>query len=189
MSEKLNGHSEIIGNKELHLETIEQNNSLKTHENDRQVKESEQNNSLLEARRTIEHLALPSEKSGSEAKKDNQKTTEHYITKKIKDEHYRQTLRRIQTHLTPKQKRFSSIIHNPKVEKISEIGAKTIARPSGLLGGGAISLIGSLVVIVIAKTIGFSVPNSIFAALFVVGFLAGLLVELILKSYPRKRKL
>lgn len=78
-------------------------------------------------------------------------------------------------------------MHQPAIERISEVGAKTVARPSGILGGALIALLGSGIAIYVARHVGFEIPNSIFAALFIVGFLIGISLELIVSLIKNLR--
>lgn len=112
----------------------------------------------------------------------------HYITKKIKATQYKQTIKELQSSLTPGQKRFSTIIHRPIIERASEIGAQTIARPTGIIGGALVALIGSAVIMYIARHIGFEVPQTIFIVLFVTGFLGGVITEALIRLLKRRAK-
>lgn len=140
----------------------------------------------LEAiRDSIEKEARSAEKTKAE-KVEQQPTTQH-VTRELKAIQYKETMRYVRRHLSPRQRKFSSFIHAPTIEKVSEVGAKTIARPSGLLGGGLVALIGSVGVLYIARQYGFEVPNSLFMALFIVGFAAGLLSEFIIAGFKIRR--
>jgi hypothetical protein len=96
-------------------------------------------------------------------------------------------MRYVRRHLTKRERKFSSFVHAPTVEKVSEVGAKTIARPSGLLGGGLVALIGSVGTLYIARKYGFEVPNSLFMALFVVGFVVGVVAEFVVAGFSLRR--
>jgi len=135
------------------------------------------------ARRTIEQQAISEENlSINKHRPEQQEPTYHHMTKELKNETYRATLRQVQQKLSPTQQKVSRFIHQPFIETISDVGAKTLARPSGILGGGLVALLGSLVILIIARKIGFGVPPSIFAALFIIGFVTGLIFEIIIKS-------
>lgn len=109
------------------------------------------------------------------------------VHKELKDSSYKQTLRHIQTKLRGSDKVLSRAMHQPVVEKLSNAGAKTIARPSGVLGGGFMALIGSSVLLYMTKHYGFEYNFTIFFLLFVTGFLAGLVLEGLLRLVRRKR--
>lgn len=144
----------------------------------------------------IEHIRADIERVAEAADKtqerqvvhEKQPVHHHYITKKIKKDQYQKTLEQIRRQLPKKsQQRFSSFIHQPVVERLSEVSAKTIARPSGILGGASFALLGSFVVLSIAHHIGFEVPNTIFIALFILGFVAGVISEVLVSFASRLR--
>lgn len=137
-------------------------------------------------RHNIEQQAISKEKSATE--KESKPTTVH-ITNELKEIKFKETMHYVRRRLKPSERKLSTFIHIPSVEKLSEVGAKTVARPSGLMGGGIVALGGSLAVLYIARHIGFEVPNSLFMVLFVAGFLVGIIVELLYKTLTiRKRR-
>lgn len=149
----------------------------------------------------IEHIRASIEKTAVEsshlherqhAQHEQQPTHHHYITKKIKAEQYKQTIKQVQQRLPKAERTFSTFVHRPSIEAISEVGAKTVARPSGILGGALFALIGSTTVLLVARRVGFEVPNSIFAILFICGFMGGLVAEVALRFLrnlsPKHRK-
>lgn len=143
----------------------------------------------------IEHIRADIERVAEEAEKtqerqaahEQQPVHHHYITKKIKKEQYQNTLKQVRGQLPKSQQKFSSFVHQPAVERISEVSAKTIARPSGILGGASFALLGSFIVLSIAHHIGFEVPNTIFIALFILGFAAGIISEVLISFISRLR--
>lgn len=140
-------------------------------------------------RGAIEHEAVSHEHEINkiEHEQHDEHRPHHYLTKKIKNQQYQKTVAEIQKSLSPSQQRFSKLVHQPAIEKVSEVGAKTIARPSGILGGALFALIGSSIVMYIARHIGFEVPNTIFILLFITGFAVGLLLELLLHTLHRTK--
>ena len=141
---------------------------------------------LDEIRHNIDKQAIEAEKSRVETVED-EPTTHQHVTKELKSIRYKETMRYVRRHLTKRERRFSSFIHAPSIEKVSEVSAKTIARPSGLLGGGLVALVGSITVLYIARQYGFEVPNSLFIALFIVGFAVGLVGEFIVAGFSLRR--
>ena len=112
---------------------------------------------------------------------------QHYVTKKIKAVTYKKTLTETRKSLSKPQKILSKIIHQPIVESVSEVGAKTIARPSGLLSGGVVGFFGSTLLIFFAKDIGFELPSSAFMVLFLAGFIFGIALELLWSMIMKRR--
>jgi hypothetical protein len=77
------------------------------------------------------------------------------------------------------ERTLSRIIHQPVVRVVSEGAAKTVSRPSGLLGGGLLAFLGSGSYFVLAKYVGFSYNYSVSLMFFVGGFVLGLGLELL----------
>lgn len=111
----------------------------------------------------------------------------HGTYNKLKTEAYKNSLKKIQSKLPPVQRTFSRIIHKPIVEMISEPLAKTAARPSGVLGAGLFTLIGSGWLLYISKTYGFAYNLFIFFVLIAAGFIFGITSELVIRFVKSKR--
>lgn len=185
MTAELNKHK---SNEHLsQAETAHEYHDIYIKPTDKTEKHSEHKDSLKNLeyiRQTAEHHAK-SKESHTTNHENQPKHEHHYLTKRIKRDVYRHTVDDIQTHLSPSEKRFSKIIHNEFVESISEAGAKTIARPSGILGGAILMVFGGLIVLFFAKRYGFEVPLSLYLFLYLVGFILFVLVELV--SNPIKK--
>lgn len=105
----------------------------------------------------------------------------------IKNNAYRRELNKIQSKLPPSSRKFSKVIHNKTVESISNIGAQTAARPSGLLGGSIFAFSGSLIVYYMARHYGFRYNYLMLFLLFIFGFLVGCILELLVWSLFTRR--
>lgn len=101
----------------------------------------------------------------------------HFIDSSTKSLRLTKSMQTVQTRLTGPQKSFSKLIHQPLVQKVSEQAAKTVTRPSGLLGGGVAAFFGSLGYALFTQYYGFTYNFSIFLLLFVGGFAAGVAIE------------
>lgn len=108
----------------------------------------------------------------------------------LKSTAYERTLGRIQHKLPKSARAFSKAIHAPLVDKVSEISTKTVARPSGLLGGSICAFLGSVIVLYYSKHYGFKYNYLLLFLLFVSGFVLGATLELVLwlVYYRRKRQ-
>ncbi|HTE58545.1 MAG TPA: hypothetical protein VK694_07430 [Verrucomicrobiae bacterium] len=108
------------------------------------------------------------------------------LQRELKATAYQKTLHKVQARLNPTQRSFSKVIHQPLVESVSEASAKTVARPSGILGGGLVALIGSGGLLYMAKHYGFKYNYFVFIALFLAGFLVGSAIELSVRAVKRR---
>lgn len=91
---------------------------------------------------------------------------------------YAQTMRRITQSLPrPAARVFSKLIHQPVIERVSEISGKTIFRPSLTLGMSLGALLGGSTFYVMAERYGFSLSGSEFMVSALLGGVAGLVFE------------
>lgn len=153
----------------------------------------EATNEHADSKEVLQHVAAQEaltakETQGKIAEKEKPKQHDGYgINRATKKAAYSKLLRHERHHLPKRERAFSKIIHQPVVEQLSEVGAKTIARPSGILSGGLCALIGSSVVFYMSKHYGFRYNFSVFIALLIVGFILGLVIELLWNGFKKLR--
>lgn len=99
----------------------------------------------------------------------------------IKKESAKQGLKSVQRQESKPARALSKVIHQPAVQATSEIAAKTVTRPSGLLGGGIAAFVGGSIYLYLAYHIGFVYQPTVFLALLLVGFTVGLVIELVVR--------
>ncbi|HEY1064213.1 MAG TPA: hypothetical protein VGE30_02850, partial [Candidatus Saccharimonadales bacterium] len=99
----------------------------------------------------------------------------------------RRNLSHVQSRLKPAEKSFSKVIHQPLVRRVSESAAKTVTRPSGMLGGGILAFFGSVLYLVLSHRIGFTYNYAMFLCFFVGGFLLGVTLEYVAHWLRRVR--
>lgn len=142
--------------------------------------------SLETARHETERHAEPAQKvedESSEAPDELHTFAGHQL---LKSEAYHQLLSQAQRKLSKRSRMLSKFIHRPAIETASEIGSKTAARPSGLLGGGIGAFLGSCVLLYTSKTYGFEYNFSLFIILFCAGFIAGLVTEVLVRTFKKR---
>lgn len=105
----------------------------------------------------------------------------------LKAHAYEQSLKRVQKKLSKPDRTLSKVVHNKTVEAVSNVGAQTIARPSGILGGSICAFIGSVGLLYAAKHYGFRYNYLMLVLLFVAGFLLGSAIELIVWAAHTRR--
>lgn len=108
------------------------------------------------------------------------------MQRELKLDAYNKSMQKIRSDLKPLERSFSKVVHNKYVEPLSEIGAKTVGRPSGILGSGVVAFTGSGLVLYFAKHYGFRYNFTTFLLLMVCGFAAGVACELFLRLLRRK---
>lgn len=106
----------------------------------------------------------------------------------LKSQAYQQTLGRIQSKLSKPDQIFSKFVHSKTVESISNISAKTVARPSGVLGGSICAFLGSLILLYAAKHYGFSYNYLMLVILFVGGYAIGGIIEIVIWAVFTRKK-
>lgn len=107
----------------------------------------------------------------------------------LKAQAYEQSLKRVQKKLSKPNRTLSKVVHNQTVEALSNVGAQTIARPSGILGGSICAFLGSVGLLYAAKHYGFRYNYLILVLLFAAGFLIGSAIELIVwAAYSRRNR-
>jgi hypothetical protein len=104
-----------------------------------------------------------------------------YVNREIKNMAYQRLLTRARKQLNPPQKLLSEIMHRQLVEDLSEATGKTVARPSGILGGGIVAFVGTALYYYLTKNYGYTYNYFIFVMLLICGFILGWSLEIILK--------
>lgn len=145
--------------------------------------EGNQNKEKQEARKSVEKLAI-SGKEKAPASGENQRQ-KGKTPRAHKKQTYRATMNRVEAQLPTYQRTFSRFINAEPVDRVSTVAAKTVARPSGMLGSSVVALLGLLAVTVFATQIGFEIKPSIFILLLVLGWFVGLVLEALYKVVKR----
>jgi len=99
--------------------------------------------------------------------------------KKEKKDSFKKQIGHVQADLPIISRSFSKIIHNPFIEKTSEIAGSTIARPNALLSGSIFSFGLTLAVYWIAKDIGYALSGFETILAFIVGWTLGIVYDYI----------
>jgi len=110
-----------------------------------------------------------------------------FVNKQLKDMAYSRAMTRVRKKLSLPSRTFSRVTHSKLLEKPSELAEKTVARPSGMLGGALFAAIGSVLLLWITKHNGYSYNYLFVIILFVVGILIGLTSEAIVRLIKKTR--
>lgn len=125
---------------------------------------------------------MPAESAANNAPQDG------YINRELKDMAFRRTMKNTRRHMGAPSRLVSKVIHQPVVEKVSEVASSTVARPSGIIGGGLFAVMGSILLLWITKKYGYEYNYLMFIIFMAVGFAVGLCVELALHVTLAKRR-
>lgn len=186
MSEKLSGgHEQFAESIDTSVES--QRSREKLQERAEQAEKDPIQKHIESLSKSVEQQAV----SGKELNVGD-KTTESSqqsfgTTKHLKADAYKRTLKGVRAKLNTPERTLSRVIHQPVVENISNAAAKTVARPSVLLGGGIGAFAGSAVLLYFSRQSGFTYNYAAIFALFIGGFILGAGVELAAKLVLRRR--
>lgn len=165
--------------------------------NPEDYKSSPEKEQIHETRDSAEKLEAISKKIEKEAKSSKELDVSNETPHQKPSYHHNgpyhehsgsQAIKRVQKHLKPAERRFSKVIHNPKVEIVSDITGGSIARPSGLLYGGIFSLLSSLALYLLSRHYGYEYSYFVGILFFVGGYIFGLLVESLLKMFKKSSR-
>ena len=117
------------------------------------------------------------EKKGKEAKGAPAGRRHGVVSKKERAASYKKHMQTIQAELPPVQRAFSKVIHNPVVEKTSEVVGATVARPNAILAGALVAFFAVLAVYLIAKHFGYQLSGFETIAAFIIGWVLGMLYD------------
>lgn len=135
--------------------------------------------SAEEARAEVSKEALSKDEISPAEQHKNAPDSHVINSAATRDKAYQQTMQNIQEEMSPTSRTFSKIIHNPAVERVSEVVGSTVARPNAILSGSLVAFLLVLAVYSLAKYMGFSLSGFETIAAFIVGWLLGILFDLI----------
>lgn len=135
-----------------------------------------------EATARVEALkqAISVEAGGAEKKGKEASSTpvrHGVVSKKEKKASYQKHMKTLQAELPPAQRAFSKVIHNPIVEKTSEVVGSTVARPNAILAGAMFAFFAVLAVYLVAKHYGYVLSGFETIGAFIVGWVLGILYD------------
>lgn len=99
------------------------------------------------------------------------------ISRRQRDQSFAKQMDGIQTHLSPKERAFSSFIHKKSVEKISDTAGSTIARPNALLAGSIAAFLLVTIVYLLAKHYGYQLSGFETIGAFALGWIIGMIYD------------
>lgn len=146
---------------------------------------------INEAREVAAAEAIEKSKIEDTLLKDSTEKSSEFkapVARELKKITLNRELKTVRMKLPLTDKVLSRVIHQPAISTISEASSKSLARPSGLLGGGILAFAGSLGYLYFTRYVGVTYNYLIFIMLFILGFVVGLVIELAIKSTRSNRK-
>jgi hypothetical protein len=116
-------------------------------------------------------------KKGKEASASPSKRRHGVVSKKERETSYKQHMKQLQTELSPSQRAFSKVIHNPIVEKTSEVVGSTLARPNAILAGAIVAFFLVLAVYLVSKFYGYPLSGFETIGAFIIGWILGVVYD------------
>lgn len=137
----------------------------------------DQKNIAEKAREVAEREALSKEEIEKSSRTEKEQSPPVLLTKDVRQQSFNTTMKSVRKKLPKSEASFSKVIHNPTIDKISEVVGETIGRPSAIYGGAITATIGLIVVYWFARRNGFQLSGYEFLILLVVGMLLGVTFE------------
>lgn len=146
------------------------------HEQHEKAKNAPEN--LENARHEVEQINAEREKKAAEheqrAASPAERRNNGPIGARERDASFNTTMKDVRAHMSPSSRAFSKVIHNKAVEKISDVGASTIARPNAILSGAIFAFALTLGVYLVAKNLGYPLSGFETIGAFVLGWVLGI---------------
>lgn len=169
--------------KELTPEQLEQYANAETAVERAAEKSKVENGERSEEKARVEALeqAVSVERGSAEKKRKEGATAaprrHGVVSKKERQASYKKHMKTLQAELPPAQRAFSKFIHNPVIEKSSEVVGSTIARPNAILAGAIVAFFAVLIVYLTAKHFGYVLSGFETIGAFIVGWVLGILYD------------
>lgn len=153
-----------------------------------QHQEHESEPSLESARHeALEQAGHHEHEMAHENARDTAPEHERIITKKDKEQSFTTTIREVQSQMSPGNRALSKVIHQPTVEKISDVVGNTVARPNAILTGALVAFLFTASFYLIARFNGYPLSGSETIASFILGWLVGLVIDYIRLLFTGKK--
>lgn len=173
-----NNHEKAFDSESLMQEAHERNRELAA-ERERNAAEKASEN-LESARHEALTHASSTEKETVKAEKPlDQSPAERRgpASKRERDASFDATMSEVRSQMSAPSRVFSSVIHHPVVEKVSDAVGGTIARPNAVASGAVFSFIFTLAIYLIARFNGYPLSGTETIASFILGWVIGLIYD------------
>jgi hypothetical protein len=140
-----------------------------------------------QARADVEQEAV----SGRETSQGEHKKSDDgpvRVVHRSRKESYQHTMKNVQSEMSAPARVFSKVIHNPIVERTSEVIGSTVARPDAILSGSVFAFLLVLGLYILARYNGFELRGSETIIAFVIGWIIGIVFDFLRAMITGKRQ-
>lgn len=150
--------------------------------------QAEQKASAETIRKSIETTAVSGKEMNPSKPESTQQSQSFAAHAKLKLDSYKKLLDTTREQLPKPEQYFSSFVHKPIIETVSEVASKTVARPVGIALGSLLTFIGVTVTLFLSHRYGFTFNYLLFVLFFVGGYVATTILELSYKLLSKRLK-
>ena len=126
-----------------------------------------------------ERATAEAERRQHETREQQRAERQRQTSPAAQQERFDKTMTAVQSQLSPSSRAFSKVIHNPAIEKASEVTGNTVARPNALLSGAVAAFVLTLAIYLIARFNGYPLSGAESIAAFALGWLCGLAFDFV----------
>lgn len=170
-----------------HVRSVEHAPEIKDHKAERAGEESreEVEKNIEKARTEAQQEAISGrETSEGENKSKVDDTPPPRVSRK---ESYKHTMKVVRSEMSAPARVFSKVIHNPVVERTSEVVGSTVARPNAILSGSFFAALTVLCLYLVARHYGFALSGFETIGAFIIGWALGIVFDLLRGMITGKR--
>lgn len=147
------------------------------HERAAELGEKNRESEADSARHEIEKVAHEKERAKHETKEKSPAERRGPASKQERKASYDRTMREVRSQMSGPSRAFSSVIHNPVVEKVSDAVGNTVARPNAILSGAGFAFVFTTAIYLVARHYGYPLSGAESIASFAAGWIVGLVFD------------
>lgn len=176
--DKFNNHEHAFDTERLKDLGAERHKEL-AQERERHSVESEGRQNAEQARHEALEHASKTEKEAKQEKTVEKSPAERRgpASKREREASFNTTMKEVRTQMSGPSRTFSTVIHNPTVERVSEVVGSTVARPNAILSGALFAFLFTLGIYLIARFNGYPLSGTETIASFALGWVIGLIFD------------
>lgn len=149
----------------------------KTHESNVEADARNEANEALELATMEKEKATRQEQEKAQHSAEKAKPVRQQPSKGDLQASFNTTMKQVRKEMSPAERTFSKVIHNPVVEKVSGAVGSTVARPNLIIAGGLGTLIFGAVIYLTAKHYGYVLSGFEAMGTFILGWCIGAIIE------------